>query len=176
LRHLAGLTVQQLADLYVNDPAIQSVILDIIGNRQSAPLFWTHVLEQRFRNSNFSDIAHFARMGANLNAPIALFDRPLLYYPSRDGNVQAIRDMIANGANVNVQDRRGDTPLHYAVRSGNPEAIQTLINAGARSDMPNRVGRTAQDLMRSQNISLPSSNPADTSKSGDTTRSSCTIC
>jgi ankyrin repeat protein len=39
--------------------------------------------------------------------------------------------LVENGADVNLQDRFVNTPLHEAVQSGQIEAIQKLIQVGA---------------------------------------------
>lgn len=51
LQRLSGLSLRELACLYVNDPAIQSVIFDIIGGSSSSEsLFWVYVIEERMRS------------------------------------------------------------------------------------------------------------------------------
>jgi len=50
---------------------------------------------------------------------------------------------LANkGANPNIADNRGVTPLMLASQLGFFEGVQTLITAGARVDEPNQAGET----------------------------------
>lgn len=50
---------------------------------------------------------------------------------------------LANkGANPNIADNRGVTPLMLASQLGFFEGVQTLITAGARVDEPNEAGET----------------------------------
>jgi ankyrin repeat protein len=50
---------------------------------------------------------------------------------------------LANkGANPNIADNRGVTPLMLASQLGFFEGVQTLITAGARVDTPNEAGET----------------------------------
>jgi ankyrin repeat protein len=39
--------------------------------------------------------------------------------------------MLEGGADVNVRNKYGKTPLHYAAKSGTPENITALLEAGA---------------------------------------------
>ncbi len=39
--------------------------------------------------------------------------------------------LISNGANTNVKDEYGNTPLHYASSEGQLELVKYLINKGA---------------------------------------------
>ena len=49
-----------------------------------------------------------------------------------NGDLEQIRRMISNGADVNEEDERGNTPLRNAiVRSGNMEIVTLLVEAGA---------------------------------------------
>ena len=40
-------------------------------------------------------------------------------------------DLLSNGANPNVKDDRGRTPLHHAAYYGYVENVQALLDAGA---------------------------------------------
>jgi len=50
--------------------------------------------------------------------------------------------LIAKGANVNVHDGRGVTPLQLAVTLGFPEGVELLVGQRARVDEPNAEGET----------------------------------
>ena len=50
--------------------------------------------------------------------------------------------LIAKGANVNVHDGRGITPLQLAVTLGYPEGVELLVAQRARVDEPNSEGET----------------------------------
>ena len=50
--------------------------------------------------------------------------------------------MISKGANVNVHDARGVTPLQLAVTLGFPEGVELLVGQKARVDEPNSEGET----------------------------------
>ncbi len=50
--------------------------------------------------------------------------------------------LIAQGANVNLADARGTTPLQLAVSLGFPEGVELLVAKRARVDAPNASGET----------------------------------
>jgi hypothetical protein len=56
-----------------------------------------------------------------------------LLYASEHGNVDAIIEALAEGANPNCTetDEAYQTPLSYAAESGNPAAVQALLERGA---------------------------------------------
>ena len=56
-----------------------------------------------------------------------------MHMAAGQGDVAAIKTLLAGGVDVNVQDTlgRGKRPLHIAVLNGKVEAIKTLAEAGA---------------------------------------------
>lgn len=50
--------------------------------------------------------------------------------------------LVAKGANVNIRDNRGTTPLVLACQLGFVEGVDFLITAGARVDEPDNTGET----------------------------------
>lgn len=50
--------------------------------------------------------------------------------------------LISKGANVNLRNSRGTTPLQLAVRTGFPEAVALLVQHGAQVDEPDAAGET----------------------------------
>jgi ankyrin repeat protein len=56
--------------------------------------------------------------------------------------------LIQHGADVNHQNRDGDTPLHYAALAGYPEMIRTLLEAGAKPHVLNKQDVTFQAYLR----------------------------
>ena len=48
-----------------------------------------------------------------------------------DGNIEAVKQHLAAGTDVNVKDVSGWPPLHYAARDGHKEIAELLIEKGA---------------------------------------------
>lgn len=58
-------------------------------------------------------------------------------------DVAWVRFLTARGANPNIEDVKGVTPLQIASRLGMIEAVEVLLKAGARVDNANSSGETA---------------------------------
>jgi ankyrin repeat protein len=61
---------------------------------------------------------------------------------AREGDLAAVRSLLAQRANANAAGRDGSTPLLWATHHGNLDMARALIGAGARVDTPNRFGVT----------------------------------
>jgi hypothetical protein len=56
--------------------------------------------------------------------------------------VETIRRLLAQGAEIHLQDKNGATPLHRAVRTRCAAAVRCLLEAGADPTMRNKPGST----------------------------------
>ncbi|NWG87199.1 MAG: ankyrin repeat domain-containing protein [Hydrogenophilaceae bacterium] len=54
-----------------------------------------------------------------------------LFSAAKTGDTEALRRLIAAGANPNATNEEGQTPLHIAAFEGHLGAVQALIDAGA---------------------------------------------
>ena len=54
-----------------------------------------------------------------------------LYYACSDDDVDKAKELIKAGANVNAENKWGETPLIVAARHGHIEIVKLLIEAGA---------------------------------------------
>ena len=57
-------------------------------------------------------------------------------------NVDRVRELVEQGANVSTCDKDGVTPLHYAAIKGHIEAANILIRNGADVDCRTKMGNT----------------------------------
>lgn len=60
---------------------------------------------------------------------VAAYDGLLL--AAHKGDVIAMRDLLADGADVNVRDSRGRAPIHVAAFASEDDTLRTLAEAGA---------------------------------------------
>ena len=60
-----------------------------------------------------------------------------------DGNVDAVRSWVASGADINVVDERGVTPLMEASRWHHAECVAEMLRLGADARRVANDGRTA---------------------------------
>ncbi|WP_342263418.1 ankyrin repeat domain-containing protein [Spiroplasma endosymbiont of Clivina fossor] len=59
-------------------------------------------------------------------------DSPL-FYAVRNGNkITVIELLLASGADVNIQNGIGESPLHYAVLQENIAVVKLLLDWGVR--------------------------------------------
>ncbi len=71
-------------------------------------------------------------------------DRALLY-AAREGNIEAVKQHLAAGTDVNAKDDDGWTPLHGAAQGGHKEIAEILIANGADVNAKNEDGDTPLD-------------------------------
>ncbi|CAK8995295.1 Ankyrin repeat and KH domain-containing protein mask (Multiple ankyrin repeat single KH domain-containing protein) [Durusdinium trenchii] len=61
---------------------------------------------------------------------------------AKEGRAHAVEDLLENGAEVNCQDKKGNTPLWYAVINRHAVMAQLLLKHGAFIDAMNEGGKT----------------------------------
>ena len=54
-----------------------------------------------------------------------------IWEAAETGNIEAVKQHLANGADVNAKDKYGRTPLHYAAGHGHKEITEILITKRA---------------------------------------------
>ena len=87
---------------------------------------------QLIEESDFTIVNHRADDGSTA-----------LHIVIRTRNSNWVGYLLANGADKNAGDKKGDTPLILAARSGYGEGAARLLMSGAQVDKPNRLGETA---------------------------------
>jgi len=75
------------------------------------------------------------------SAPALAVDDPLIV-AARAGDVNVVRKLLGERADVNVQSADGSTPLLWAAYNGEPAMVEALLAAGAKPDTANRYGVT----------------------------------
>ena len=64
----------------------------------------------------------------------AVWDGTPLCYAAQLGDVPLIRELYQHGADLEVCDDQGHTPLLIAAREGRAEAVEVFIELGAKQD------------------------------------------
>ena len=54
-----------------------------------------------------------------------------IWKAAKDGNIEAVKQHLAAGTDVNAKNRHGNSPLHLAALMGQKEIAQLLIAKGA---------------------------------------------
>lgn len=68
--------------------------------------------------------------------------------PAANNDLKAMKKLLANGLDVNAQDKNGDTAITYALEYGHIEMAELLIANGAKLDIPDREGRSLGGKVR----------------------------
>lgn len=76
---------------------------------------------------NFNKRQNNEKMIKNININIKLMNA------SHEGNLDIVKELIAEGADVNAKNNSGFTPLMYARYGENLDIVKTLIAAGAKN-------------------------------------------
>ena len=69
-----------------------------------------------------------------------------IWATAAEGNIEAVKQHLAAGADVNMKDDWGKTPLHKAAAYGGKEVTELLIDADADVNAKDDEGRTPLDL------------------------------
>lgn len=70
----------------------------------------------------------------------------------QEGNIEKVKKYIHKGADINVRDSMGRTPLIVAVIRGNLPLMKIIINGGADVIITDRSGMTAMDHAKEKNL------------------------
>ncbi len=102
-------------------------------------------LEEAARHGSFADMAEYLIDSGN---PDQLFDTGNGHYISTlhlfafTGSEPGINVLFSIGADPNVRDSKGDTPLHSAIMEGQKEAVGLLLDNGAEINAQGNGGDT----------------------------------
>ena len=70
------------------------------------------------------------------------------------GDIEAVKEFLATGTDVNAKDDLSWTPLHFAARDGHKEIAELLIAKGADVNTKNSLGRTPLDQAKGETADL----------------------
>lgn len=107
-------------------------------------------LAYRTFTPHFTEIIDFLTLkGANINLKAGLMGITPLHIAAQNPqeiSLEPLKYLINVGANLNIQDDDGNTPLFWAYGSNNNKAVDLLIAAGARKDIKNKNGVFYNDV------------------------------
>ena len=118
-----------------------------------------HIIEhphRRFfeaiRSGSSEAVVKLIRQGFDVDYAECAHTPPLIYaiMHERPGIVQTL---LLYGANPNITDHRGETPLHTAVKLQTIETLHLLLRYGAEKTLKDHAGKSALDLAKEQDDS-----------------------
>jgi ankyrin repeat protein len=79
---------------------------------------------------------------------VAVLDRGVEGRPERARRrLEVLKELLRLGADPNIRDDRGQTPLHRALEKGyDIEVFELLLKHGASPDIAGKDGRTVRDI------------------------------
>ncbi|KAJ3538616.1 hypothetical protein NM208_g5829 [Fusarium decemcellulare] len=87
--------------------------------------------------------SHPRTLTAYVNQRNALWPHEsVLHLAARSGDVESIRRLVENGANLEEPNSYNNTPLHMAAAFGSLDVVKCLLECGARSDALNETDCT----------------------------------
>ena len=73
-----------------------------------------------------------------------------IYIAAMSGNIEAVKQHLNDGAEVNAKNSDGRTPLHLAAFGGHKEIVELLIAKGANVNVKFEDGKTALNWVSSR--------------------------
>ena len=142
---VAELLIQKGADVNARNnqgaTPLDTLVVDWETTEFVATLLGIKVYEEEVRTGRTKIAAllrqHDAKAGSEL--------KPLgndIWSAARTGNIEAIKQHLADGADANARSKNGATLLAWAALFGQTEAIELLIQKGADINARNRDGST----------------------------------
>jgi Ankyrin repeats (3 copies) len=83
---------------------------------------------------------------AGLCLPLFAADPPSLLDAAKKGQLKEVEALLAGGANLEMKDRDGRTPLMLAAQSGRTSTVELLLSKGAKPDTRDSHGWNAYML------------------------------
>ncbi|HEX8651084.1 MAG TPA: ankyrin repeat domain-containing protein [Pyrinomonadaceae bacterium] len=124
------------ANLEIGDhEAVTMGIVDIV--EPSVPL-----VKAAFDN-DMAALKELIDAGADVNAIDELYQASALMMAVAGGNLEMVQLLLWAGAEVNVRNSRGETPLMYLSERSTFEVAKALLAAGAKIDLQDKDGETA---------------------------------
>ena len=105
-------------------------------------------------------VQYFINKGIKVNVQDVHNKKTALHYACKSDygyfNFNAVDCLVKNGADTNIQDATGYTPLHYAAKDGHYKTTKYLIQHSARANITTHKGDKAYDFtLMFANAKLP---------------------
>ena len=99
------------------------------------------------KDGDVDSVKKFLDQGVDINSQAGRWGNTPLHEAAFWGNVQVVRLLISEEANVDAKDYYGCTPLHDAVDYGNLEILELFLGKNTNVNAINEEGQTPLDLV-----------------------------
>ena len=99
------------------------------------------------RAGDLEAIKHYIKEGGDVNALDQIFQISAMSWSVLHGQTDAVRFLIENGADVNIKNADGSTPLHSAAFLGKSDIAKLLLENGADAQARNNDDATPTDAL-----------------------------
>lgn len=134
----------------VKDGDMREIQMNVVngGNVNARDASGMPVLVIAAKNGMASLVKYLVDNGAFANAEARETGMTALMFSAEFGDARVIRLLVAEGADVDGTDRRGETALMKAAQSGKRSAAKALLELGADHGIEDYTGRTALQIAR----------------------------
>lgn len=91
--------------------------------------------------------------GADINAAAYFDEAPVIKISNNaatlSANIEQLQFLVKNGADLNIKNNQGYTPLMLAVIKNNIDMVRALLDVGADTSVTDNKGRTAKEIGQS---------------------------
>ncbi|HRN78300.1 MAG TPA: ankyrin repeat domain-containing protein [Candidatus Dependentiae bacterium] len=100
-------------------------------------------LLEHAHTDNVSLITQLLEQHANPNIQCPITHMTPLHRAAGNGQLEIVRLLVLHKADINAQDKYGNTPLHYAASNGFEDIVRCLLVVNANISLENRKGQNA---------------------------------
>lgn len=121
------------------------------GRKVNALLIAEAASLHALNNDDLAAVVESINRGSYVNIRNQAGWTPLILAAAR-GNVDAVKTILAAGADPNRTENDNWTALHFAADSGHDKVVDELLKGGARFDLRNNNDKTARELAMDHNF------------------------
>jgi ankyrin repeat protein len=143
-------TVRYLIRQGANVDCVASVYSPVPWHNQKDVLLMLAMMSPKTRPSREEIPVALVRGGANINRLCKRSPASLLGLAAMFGLAKTVKAMLAKGADVNIRDGLGRTPLFNAMLGGHVAMAKQFIRRGARTDVKDRSAMTLREALNRQ--------------------------
>ncbi len=142
---------------YAKSPQAVEILIDAgidytIQNNDGMTAFGKN-FERVYIKSYEDVLISMLKKGVDINAPAYFDEMPVIKIANNavtlSANIEQLQFLVKNGADINIKNQQGYTPLMLAAIKNNVDMVLALLEAGADISVTDNKGRTVKDICES---------------------------